>query len=584
MANRLTYNSLTSSGNGPNGTYLTASHVVMESTSNERTGIRYYILQVSNGAATVLLNSGGSSGPPDLQDPNGTLFYFMPSAALDKNGNLEIAYTTSGAYCSSCQTQYNPAIDVDVLPWGSSSFDLPTLIIQGTGDEENTVHWGEYAATVIDPSDNLTFYGVGEYFNTSQTGMSDCGIPASNCYTWQTRIFRGHDPLPALTVAPLSLTFGPQAIGTTGALQFITLTNTGAATLMLSSIEIIGANAGDFAETNNCGPTLAPNDNCQISVTFTPAAAGSRSATVSVMDNASGSPQTIALTGTTTVFLSPSNLSFSNQYVGISGLSQTVMLTNPGTSTLTIISVTSSPSDFAPHSACGTSVAAGASCSIGVSFDPTTSGTRNGILTVSDSANDSPLTVALTGIGQDFAVAPSGSATFTVTPGQTANYTIAVAPGGGFNQTVVLNCSGAPAQSACSISPGSVTLQGSMPTSVTVAVTTAGPSARFSHPVFPRTTERLALWLALSGLSGLVLIRSDNQSRKKHRRLLHVIAFLCLLSVGTIFSACGGGNTSSTRNPANATPAGSYNLTVTGSFTSGSTNLNRATKLTLVVQ
>jgi hypothetical protein len=106
-----------------------------------------------------------------------------------------------------------------------------------------------------------------------------------------------------------------------------------------------------------------------------------------------------------------------------------------------------------------------------------------------------------------------------------------------------------------------------------------------THPVFPRTTDRLALWLALSGLSGLVLLRSRNQSHKKHRRLLCVIAFLCLLSLGTTFSACGGGNTSSsTGNPVNATPAGSYNLSVSGSFTSGSANLIHVTKLTLVVQ
>jgi hypothetical protein len=135
MANRLTYNNLTSSGSGPSGEYLTASHVVMENAGNERTGIRYYILQVggSNGAATVLVNSGGTSGPPDLQDRTGTLYYFMPSAALDKNGNLAIEYTTSGAHCSSCQT--NPAISVDVLPWGTSSFEPPTLIMQGTGDQ-----------------------------------------------------------------------------------------------------------------------------------------------------------------------------------------------------------------------------------------------------------------------------------------------------------------------------------------------------------------------------------------------------------------------------------------------------------------
>ena len=191
MANRLTYNNLSSSGSGPNGEYLTASHVVMESTSNQRTGIRYYILSVSNGSASVLVNSGGSSGPPDLQDPNATLFYLMPSAALDKNGDLGIAYTTSGEYCSSCQTQPHPAVNFDVLPWGGSSFDTPTLIIQGQGDEENVNNWGEYAATVIDSTDSLTFYGVGEYFNTSQTGTTDCSQPSSNCHTWQTRIFRG---------------------------------------------------------------------------------------------------------------------------------------------------------------------------------------------------------------------------------------------------------------------------------------------------------------------------------------------------------------------------------------------------------
>jgi len=190
MANRLTYNNLSSSGGGPNGAYLTAAHVVMESTSNQRTGIRYYILQVADGSASVLVNSGGSSGPPDLQDPNATLFYFMPSAALDQNGNLGIAYTSSGAYCASCQTQYHPALNFDVLPWGASSFNPPTLITQGTGDEENALNWGEYAATVIDPGDNLTFYGVGEYFNTSQTGTSKCNNPASDCFTWQNRIFR----------------------------------------------------------------------------------------------------------------------------------------------------------------------------------------------------------------------------------------------------------------------------------------------------------------------------------------------------------------------------------------------------------
>ena len=191
LANRLTYNNLSSTTGGPNGEYLTLSHVVMENASNQRTGIRYYILKVASGKASVLVNSGGTSGPPDLQDPNHTLFYFMPSAALDQKGNLGITFTTSGPFCSNCQSQPHPAISVDVLPWGSSRFDAPVLIVQGAGDEENTNRWGEYAATVVDSSDDLTFYGVGEYFNTSQTGTVNCTKPSSECYTWQTRIFRG---------------------------------------------------------------------------------------------------------------------------------------------------------------------------------------------------------------------------------------------------------------------------------------------------------------------------------------------------------------------------------------------------------
>jgi hypothetical protein len=588
MANRLTYSNLTSVGGGPNGAYLTASHVVMESASNERTGIRYYIFQVSNGTATVLVNSGGTSGPSDLQDPNKTLFYLMPSAALDKNGNLAIEYTTSGAY--------NPAVNVDVLPWGASTFELPTLIMQGTGDQENTMHFGEYAATVIDSTDDLTFYGMGEYFSTSQTGTSNCQVPASECHTWQTRIFR--QALPAVSLVPLSLTFGPQTLFTTSSPQITTLTNTGAATLTLSSIVLNGTDASDFAQTNTCGPTLAPNDSCQVSVTFTPTAAGSLSAAVSITDDAPRSPQSVGLAGTGTnsaATLSPLNLTFPGQYVKNSGPTQTVTLTNTGTVTLAITNVAVSPADFGmvtTQTPCGSSLAAGSSCTIGVFFDPTATGPRTGTLTVADNAAGSPQMVTLTGTGQDFAVAvpPSGSATATVAPGQTANYTIAVTPGGGFDQTVALSCSGAPPQSACSLSSSSVALHGST-SSVTVAVRTAGTTARLAYPAgFPPASGTLALWLTLSGCSGLVL-GSCGRSRKRHGRLLYGLAFLCLFSLGITFSSCGGGSTgtggtttSSSPPPATSTPAGSYDLTVTGTFISGSTTLTHATKLTLVVQ
>ena len=217
-------------------------------------------------------------------------------------------------------------------------------------------------------------------------------------------------------------------------------------------------------------------------------------------------------------------------------------------------------------------------------------GTRTGTLSVTDNAAGSPQTVTLTGMGEDFAVAPSGSATATVAPGQTANYTVAIAPGGGFDQTVVLSCSGAPAQSACSLSSSSVALNGSTPASVTVTVTTAGSTASLAHPAgFPPASGTLAVWLAFCGWSGLALLGSDGRSSNRHGRLLYRVAFLCLISLVIMFSSCGGGSTgtgsnTSTPPPATPTPAGSYDLTVTGTFKTGSTTLTHATKLTLVVQ
>jgi hypothetical protein len=90
------------------------------------------------------------------------------------------------------------------------------------------------------------------------------------------------------------------------------------------------------------------------------------------------------------------------QYVGTSGLPQGVTVTNNGSTSLAITSVTTSVTDFGTLSACGSTVAAGSSCTIGVFFDPTAGGTRTETLTITDNAGNSPQTVALTGSGQDF--------------------------------------------------------------------------------------------------------------------------------------------------------------------------------------
>jgi hypothetical protein len=97
-----------------------------------------------------------------------------------------------------------------------------------------------------------------------------------------------------------SLNFGNQPLGTKSLAKGTTLSNKGSVTVSISSISVIGANAGDFAQTNTCGTRVAAGASCSIRVTFTPSAKGKRTASISVNDNGGGSPQKVSLAGTGT--------------------------------------------------------------------------------------------------------------------------------------------------------------------------------------------------------------------------------------------------------------------------------------------
>jgi len=107
---------------------------------------------------------------------------------------------------------------------------------------------------------------------------------------------------PAVSFSPTSLTFGAQAIGTTSPPQSITVTNTGNAGLFINSAATRGADPLDFTQVSDgcSGLTLAPGTSCSVSITFSPTASGTRSATFQLTDNAAGSPQSVPITGTGT--------------------------------------------------------------------------------------------------------------------------------------------------------------------------------------------------------------------------------------------------------------------------------------------
>jgi len=387
-----------------------------------------------------------------------------------------------------------------------------------------------------------------------------------------------------VTTSPNNLAFASQAVGTISSPQVVTVTNTGNSTLTISALGITGSGSADFVQTNNCGASLTNGASCQIMVTFTPQSQNTFTAAISISDSAPGSPQMVALSGSGSIVqvsFSPSSISFPSQYVGTSGLPQSVTLTNTGSSTLIITSVSASPADFGELSSCGSNVGPGASCSIGVFFDPTAAGPRSGALTITDNATGSPQSLPLTGMGQDFSLTPGSQTTATVTPGGSAGYTVSVAPGGGFSQTVALSCSGGPAGSTCSVSPDSLKLSGTSAATATVTVTTAASSAGLTQPYsWPPGKNLFEMWSVISGTLGLaVLMGTMPRRRAWHPQLLYGLTLFCLLSVGVTLSACGGGSSGSS-----GTQTGTYTLTVTGTYTSGSTTLTNSTKLTLVVQ
>lgn len=209
-------------------------------------------------------------------------------------------------------------------------------------------------------------------------------------------------PAPSVSFNPTNLNFASQLTGTSSASQPVVLTNSGSAALTITSITA----TGDFSQTNNCPGSLGVAATCTINVTFTPTASGVRSGSISVADNAAGSPQTVALSGTgvtptPTAILSAASIPFSNQSVGTTSGSQTISLSNTGTATLAIASIVVN-GDFARTTTCGATLGVGLSCNISVTFTPTVAGLRNGTLTVTDNSGGvagSTQTASLSGTG-----------------------------------------------------------------------------------------------------------------------------------------------------------------------------------------
>ena len=175
----------------------------------------------------------------------------------------------------------------------------------------------------------------------------------------------------------------------------ITLTNSQSSTITISSVQV----SSPFSQTNNCGGSLAAGKSCTISVRFAPTAVAYYTANLAITDTASGSPQTVALSGSGVLPIATvprvGGFYFYNQIVKTPSTPQTLSLTNNETYALTISSIKSS-TDYPFTTDCvgsggSGSLAAGATCTVQLTFLPQATGGRPATLTAVESAYGSPL-------------------------------------------------------------------------------------------------------------------------------------------------------------------------------------------------
>lgn len=307
-------------------------------------------------------------------------------AASPSNGKLLYNDATRGSQGDSCATCHNtnPGRNQSKILNGANNAGLiKSTIAAGTGGMDEFS--GAFSSADLDD--------IAAYLATCNASTKTCTMPA---------------PAAQIAMAPAAVTFASTALTTSSAAQTLTVSNAGGAALTLTGITLAGSNPGDFTKGGTCSTATAvpAGSSCTVTVGFTPTATGARSATLSVTSAVGNVSSTLSGTGTPapapSASLSSSSLAFGSIVVGASAASQSVTVSNGGTANLSFSAIATGTSEFPiTGGTCTTAstVAPGASCTVGVGFTPASSGARSGTLTITNNGSGSPLAVALSGTG-----------------------------------------------------------------------------------------------------------------------------------------------------------------------------------------
>jgi hypothetical protein len=374
-----------------------------------------------------------------------------------------------------------------------------------------------------------------------------------------------------LSASPTQLTFAAEAVGQTSAAQTVTVTNN-------SGVTAIGLNlavSGPFTLTQNtCGTSLAAGANCTTGVVFVPASTGGLSGSLTVNSTSVTTPATVALSGigglAAAVQISPMLLTFPTTGVGKASSAMTVTVSNSGSTALTNMALSVTSGFQLTANTCAATLAAGANCTTGVTFAPTSVGEQTGSLTVASSALATSATAQMTGVGFDFTATAGTTASQTVASGQTASFTLTLTPASGLSGAFSFQCGTLPTYAACTFSPAMETVSANSTGTDILEVATSQTTASLQRPADSPGFASLPIFC--------VLLLTPWAWRRK--RALGLMLLLILLVSGVSSCASSGGGGGSNSPPlSKTTPAGTYSIPVTVS----SNGVSHVVTLTLVV-
>ncbi len=362
-----------------------------------------------------------------------------------------------------------------------------------------------------------------------------------------------------LNVSPAQLTFAPQELNKASAAQTVTVTNSGGTDAAGLALNV---SAPFSLAQNNCGSSLATGASCTTGVVFTPAYRGALTGTLTITASNVSTPATVALSGTGgltgAVQITPAQVSFPTTGVGSTSSPSTLTISNSSSAVaLADLNLSVSTGFKMGNNTCGTSIAPGAGCTVDVSFTPATTGPQNGALTLASSVLAATVAVPLSGMGFDFQAASSGSSSQTVASGQTASYTLTLAPSTGSSATFSLQCGKLPSYAGCTFNPSSPAVAAGATGTVTLQITTSQSSSEAIRQ------GGVGRWQEIPAV--LALLMWPLARRRGRGLFLALVVVLLAFAAGlTACSSSGGGGGGITPPPAtHTTPAGTYSIPVT---------------------